>query len=120
RVLASPLTMATVAGSVAAGETVSPVLVLAPQESADPPAAEEPLTDAEATQLADMMRAVVTGGTGTELQEVPGPPVHAKTGSAEAGSGEDYRVDSWLMAYQDDLAVAVLVQGGGHGAGVAG
>ncbi|WP_277050366.1 penicillin-binding transpeptidase domain-containing protein [Ruania albidiflava] len=121
RVLGSPLTMATVAGSVAAADTLSPVLVLGPEEVADQPAAaEEPLTDDEATQLAEMMRAVVTGGTGTELQEVPGAPVHAKTGSAEAGSGEDYRVDSWMMAYQDDLAVAVLVQGGGHGAGVAG
>jgi len=121
RVLASPLTMATVAGSVAAGGAVSPVLVLAPEEVADrPTAADDALADAEAGQLADLMRAVVTGGTGTELLDVPGPPVHAKTGSAEAGSGEDYRVDSWMMAYQGDVAVAVLVQGGGHGAGVAG
>lgn len=126
RVLASPLAMAAVAASVAAGETVSPVLVLAPDQvadrraGADQPAAGEVLTGAEAAVLGDLMREVVTAGTGTGLQDVPGAPVHAKTGSAEAGSGEDYRVDSWMMAYQGDLAVAVLVQGGGHGAGVAG
>jgi cell division protein FtsI/penicillin-binding protein 2 len=66
------------------------------------------------------MRGVVTGGTATLLGEVPGEPVHAKSGSAEAGEGGDARVDSWMMAYRGDLAVAVMVQGGGHGSGVAG
>src|SRR5690606_30050215 len=116
-----PLAMATVAASVVAGERVTPRLVLGPEgladdgASADAPAA--PLTAEEAAVLSGYMRAVVGGGTGILLSDVPGEPVHAKTGSAEAGAGEDYRVDSWMIATQGDLAVAALVQGGGHGSG---
>ncbi|GAA4419521.1 penicillin-binding transpeptidase domain-containing protein [Georgenia halophila] len=121
-VLASPLAMATVAASIAAAETVTPTLVTGPEQVADAPSAVDaaPLTAKEADVLADYMRAVVTDGTATLLADVPGEPVHAKTGSAEAGEGEDFRVDSWMIAYQGDLAVAALVHGGGHGAGAAG
>lgn len=66
------------------------------------------------------MRAVVDEGTGILLSDVPGEPIHAKTGSAEVGEGDSYRVDSWMIAHQGDLAVAALVHGGGHGAGAAG
>ncbi|WP_345042012.1 penicillin-binding transpeptidase domain-containing protein [Georgenia daeguensis] len=123
-VLASPLAMATVAASVQAGAAVAPTLVLGPEEIADDPARVTappvPLTAEEADVLRGYMRGVVTGGTATLLAEVPGGPVHAKSGSAEAGEGGDARVDSWMMAYRGDLAVAVMVQGGGHGSGVAG
>ncbi|PFG40986.1 cell division protein FtsI/penicillin-binding protein 2 [Georgenia soli] len=122
-VLASPLAMATVAASVKAGAAVSPTLVLGPGDVADDPAAvaapASPLTVEEAEVLRGYMRGVVTGGTATLLGDVPGEPVHAKSGSAEAG-GDDARVDSWMTAYRGDLAVAVMVQGGGHGSGVAG
>ena len=124
-VLASPLAMATVAATIQAGEVVRPRLVVGPSELADegalasetPP---HPLTAEEAETLAELMRAVVETGTARLLQDVPGEPVHAKTGSAEAGEGDEYRVDSWMIAFQGDLAVAALVQGGGHGAGAAG
>jgi hypothetical protein len=123
-VLASPLAMATVAASVQAGAAVAPTLVLGPDEIADDAAGVDapasPLTAEEAEVLRGYMRGVVTGGTATLLGGVPGEPVHAKSGSAEAGEGEDARVDSWMMAYRGDLAVAVMVQGGGHGSGVAG
>lgn len=123
-VLASPLAMATVAASVAAGSTVTPTLVLGPAAVADDgaavPAPSVPLTADEAAVLQDYLAAVVDQGTGILLADIPGGPIHAKTGSAEAGSGEDARVDSWMTAYRSDLAVAVLVQGGGHGSGVAG
>lgn len=123
-VLASPLAMATVAASVQAGTAVAPTLVRGPDEIADDPAGvaapSAPLTAEEAEVLRGYMRGVVTGGTATLLAEVPGEPVHAKSGSAEAGEGGDARVDSWMMAYRGDLAVAVMVQGGGHGSGVAG
>ena len=78
------------------------------------------LTAEEAEVLSRYMRAVVEEGTGILLADVPGEPVHAKTGSAEAGEGQSYRVDSWMIATQGDLAVAVLVQGGGHGSIAAG
>lgn len=40
--------------------------------------------------------------------------------SAEAGDGDNCRVDSWMIAHQGNLAVAALVHGGSHGAGAAG
>lgn len=123
-VLASPLAMATVVATVAAGRTVTPTLLAGPAEVADDvaavPAPAVPLVTEEVAVLRDYLAAVVSDGTGILLADVPGEPVHAKTGSAEAGSGDDARVDSWLVAYQGDLAVAALVQGGGHGAGAAG
>ncbi|QDB79937.1 penicillin-binding protein [Georgenia wutianyii] len=122
-VLASPLTMATVAASVRAGAAVTPRLVLGPEEVADGAAATAPavpLTAEEAEVLSRYMRAVVEEGTGILLVDVPGEPVHAKTGSAEVGAGDSYRVDSWMIATQGDLAVAALVQGGGHGSIAAG
>lgn len=122
-VLASPLAMATVAASVQSGSTVTPTLVVGPDEvtaETGPVDPSVPLTADEAKVLQGDMAAVVTGGTGNLLADVPGTPVHAKTGSAEAGDGDEGRVDSWMMAYQDDLAIAVFVQGGGHGSGAAG
>ncbi|MGC0273588.1 penicillin-binding transpeptidase domain-containing protein [Pseudactinotalea sp. Z1739] len=89
-----------------------------PHNTADDPP--QPLTQEEADTLSTYMRSVVEEGTGIMLVDVPGEPVHAKSGSAEVGEGESCRVDSWMIAYQGDLAVAVLVHGGGHGAGAAG
>src|SRR5690606_36392791 len=80
RVLASPLAIATVAASVQAGRTVVPHL------GADTTATPEPavpLTETEAEQLRDLMRAVVTEGSGSFLADVPGQEVLAKTGTAE-------------------------------------
>src|SRR5690606_10446048 len=95
-VLASPLAMATGAATIQAGEVGRPRLVVGPSELADegalasetPP---HPLTAEEAETLAELMRAVVDTGTARLLQDVPGEPVHAKTGSAEAGEGDEYR-----------------------------
>ncbi|WP_127572124.1 penicillin-binding transpeptidase domain-containing protein [Georgenia faecalis] len=121
-VLASPLAMAVAAASISAGHTVTPTLVTGPEALADapsePPAT--PLTAEEAAALSGYMRAVVAEGTGILLADVPGEPIHAKTGSAEAGEGDAARVDSWMIAFRGDLAVAALVHGGGHGSGPAG
>ncbi|MDD9205421.1 penicillin-binding transpeptidase domain-containing protein, partial [Georgenia sp. 10Sc9-8] len=122
QVLASPLAVATMAASVADGAAVSPVLVVGPPEVADDPASApaQPLTTEEAEQLREMMRAVVQEGTGTQLADVPGPPVSAKTGTAESGSGDGARLDSWMVAFQGDLVVAVVVEAGGEGTQAAG
>lgn len=106
-VVASPLAMATVAASVAAGETVTPVLLPEIEQSAAPTAA--PLTSEESAALAAMMREVVTSGTSTILASVPGEPVHAKSGTAEFGAGEEAGTHGWMIAYQGDLAVAAFV-----------
>lgn len=115
-VLASPLAMATVAASVAAGHTVAPTLV-------EPAAAapESTLTADEAAVLQDLMRAVVEGGSGAFLGDVPGDPVGAKTGTAEyqADDGE-IRLHAWMIATQGDLAVAVFVEDGESGSRTAG
>jgi cell division protein FtsI/penicillin-binding protein 2 len=110
--------MATVVASVQGGRTVLPTLVRdVGVEQAD--VAE--LTGAEAGRLRDLLRGVVTGGSGALLADVPGPPVIAKTGTAEyvAGNG-DLRTHAWMVAAQGDLAVAVFVEDGPSGSGTAG
>lgn len=140
RVLASPLGMATVAASVAAGSTVTPRLVLdagdataaADDATADPsdaptPAAETetarphvPLTAAEAASLQTLMRAVVTEGGGSFLQDTPGGEVMAKSGTAQFGDAANLQNHVWMIAIQGDLAVAVFVDVGDYGSTTAG
>lgn len=119
KVLASPLAMATVVSSVVAGHTVVPWLVAGHTAQASPA---RPLSTAEAHALRSMMRAVVTTptGTGAGLADVPGPPVLAKTGTAEFGSKPPLDTHAWMVAGQGDLAVAVFVDRGKTGAGTAG
>jgi cell division protein FtsI/penicillin-binding protein 2 len=119
RIEASPLAMATVAASVAAGETVAPRLVLSPQP-AEPAEPEQPLTSDEGDQLRALMRAVVTDGSASFLADVPGPAVAAKTGTAEYGTALPLRTHAWMIAAQGDLAVAVLVADGVSGSRTAG
>jgi cell division protein FtsI/penicillin-binding protein 2 len=119
RVEASPLAMATLAASVSAGRTVVPRLVLQPR-TAEPATPEQPLTGAEARQLRQLMRAVVTQGSATFLADVPGPPVGAKTGTAEYGTDTPLRTHAWMIATHGDLAVAVLVADGESGSSTAG
>lgn len=124
-VLASPLSMATVVASVAAGHTVSPQLVhqdpgITP--SASPTASAEdtsiPLSAEEATQLQQMMRRVVTEGTLRLLRDVPGEPVIGKSGTAEYDS--ERNAHAWTIAAQGDLAIAAFVEDGSGGAQTAG
>ena len=118
KILASPMTMATVIASVQAGKTVLPTLIPSYDvEQGDVPA----LASGEAATLRELLRGVVTAGSGSLLADVPGPPVLAKTGTAEyvAGNGE-LRTHAWMIAAQGDLAVAVFVQDGDSGSGTAG
>ena len=66
------------------------------------------------------MRAVVTEGSGSALADVPGPPVLAKTGTAEFGDEEPLQTHAWMIGVQGDLAVAVFVDVGDSGSGTAG
>jgi cell division protein FtsI/penicillin-binding protein 2 len=116
KVETSPMTMAAVVASVAAGKTVIPHLVDGQQ--ATPKA--EPLTAQEARQLGEMMQAVVTEGSGRVLGNLPGPPVLAKTGTAEYGTSEPLKTHAWMIAAQGDLAVAVFVNDGKSGSATAG
>jgi cell division protein FtsI/penicillin-binding protein 2 len=118
KVLASPMAMATVLASVVAGKVVVPHLVddayAAPPEGVPAPSA------AEARQLQRLLRGVVTNGSGRGLADLPGPPVLAKTGTAEFGSGARLNTHAWMIGAQGDLAVAVFVGVGSSGSGTAG
>jgi cell division protein FtsI/penicillin-binding protein 2 len=118
RVLASPVALAAVAASVASGAAVVPHLVPDQEDvRADP---EEPLTETEAEQLRALMRGVVATGSGASLADVPGPPVMAKTGTAEFGDRQPPQTHAWMIAVQGDLAVAVFVELGESGSQTAG
>jgi cell division protein FtsI/penicillin-binding protein 2 len=118
KVLASPLAMATVAASVAAGQTVVPTLI----QGADtlPESDPAPLSEDEAGQLRTMMRAAVDYGSATFLGDVPGEPVGAKTGTAEYGTDDPPRTHGWMIAIQGDLAVAAFVEDAESGSHTAG
>ncbi|WP_436701109.1 penicillin-binding transpeptidase domain-containing protein [Nocardioides sp. BYT-33-1] len=118
KVLASPMAMATVIASVQAGHTVVPRLV--DQVDVAVPAEATPLAPGEADQLRAMLRQVVTEGSGRGLADLPGPPVLAKTGTAEYADGDAVRTHAWMVAAQGDLAVAVFVQTGESGSQTAG
>ncbi|KAA1427952.1 penicillin-binding transpeptidase domain-containing protein [Nocardioides antri] len=117
-VLASPMTMAAVIASVQQGELVVPRLVEQVEVSDHD---HTPLTGKEAAQLREMLRGVVTGGSGSQLADVPGEPVLAKTGTAEfVGAGGGLETHAWMVAAQGDLAVAVFVEVGESGSRTAG
>ena len=65
------------------------------------------------------MRGVVTDGTATNLKDVPGGPVHGKTGTAEFGNENPPKTRAWFVGYQGDVAFAVLVEEGKSGGTVA-
>jgi cell division protein FtsI/penicillin-binding protein 2 len=113
RILASPLQMAGVAATVAAGRWRAPRLA-----AGDPRRAAEPLPEAQAATLRELMRAVVTSGTGTALAGVGGEPA-GKSGTAEYGGGDPPPTHAWFIALRGDLALAVLVEGGRAGGTVA-
>ncbi|HET8960389.1 penicillin-binding transpeptidase domain-containing protein, partial [Nocardioides sp.] len=78
------------------------------------------LAGGEASQLRAMLRGVVTSGSGSLLADVPGPPVIAKTGTAEFERDGRLLTHAWMIAAQGDLAVAVFVDEGASGSGTAG
>ncbi len=116
QVLASPMSMAAVAASVSAGGTRLPYLI----KDQVPEQKGKPLTKAEAGQLRQLMRGVVTAGPGQFLQDVAGPDVIAKTGTAEYGTKAPLKTRAWMIAAQGDIAVAVFVADGKSGSSVAG
>jgi cell division protein FtsI/penicillin-binding protein 2 len=117
-ILASPMAMATVMASIQAGRTVVPKLVKSVKNSV--PDEATPLTDGEVTALRSMLRGVVTSGSGRGLLDLPGGPAIAKTGTAEFERDGKVLLHAWMVAAQDDIAVAVYVDEGESGSGTAG
>ncbi|MFB4288250.1 penicillin-binding transpeptidase domain-containing protein [Nonomuraea sp. ATR24] len=115
RVLASPLNMASVAAAVADGAWRPPRLVGADIAPGD---LRPRKLDADVVSaLRTLMPAVVTEGTAHAVR-FPGGTA-GKTGTAEYGSGKEPPAHSWFIGYKDDLAFAVIVEGGGAGSAVA-
>lgn len=117
-VLASPMAMATVLASIQAGRTVVPRLIETVPVEVPPEAT--PLAAGETEALRGLLRAVVTSGSGSGLLDVPGPPVLAKTGTAEFDLDGERLLHAWMVAAQGDLAVAVYVDVGESGSRTAG
>jgi cell division protein FtsI/penicillin-binding protein 2 len=123
KVLASPLSVATVSATVAAGRHHPTRLVTDPAP-ADLPAEGPELPTSAVTALRAMMREVVTEGTASAaqvgLRTLPGPPVYGKTGTAEFGTQDPPETHAWFTGYRGDIAFAAVVEGGGFGAKAAG
>ncbi|TDC44954.1 penicillin-binding protein 2 [Actinomadura sp. KC345] len=126
-VRATPLQMAMVAAAIAnEGKMMSPYLVekvRAKDQSelynASHKEYGQPLSEDHAEQLADMMRAVVTEGTATNLG---GMRIAGKTGTAEQGPGNPNA--RWFAGFspveKPRYAFAVMTEGPGGGASDAG
>jgi cell division protein FtsI/penicillin-binding protein 2 len=114
----SPVALAAAAAAVSRGSWKQPKLFaeLPPGAPAMPPG---PVTEEgkalksdSVSALRTMMREVVTSGTATALRDVPGDPVHAKTGTAEFDDNPAH-THAWTIGFQGDIAFAVFVENGG-------
>lgn len=109
----SPVAMAAATAAVARGQWQQPKLVLDPAPGKTAPAGPQ-LAATSVEPLRQMMREVVTAGTGVALKDIPGQPVHGKTGTAEY-DGNPAHTHAWFVGWQGDVAFAVFVEKGGSG-----
>jgi cell division protein FtsI/penicillin-binding protein 2 len=107
-VVFSPLGMATVASAIASGRVRLPQLV---QGAGDDSVAPTRLPATVAADLRQMMATVVTSGTAAGTGLPAG--THAKTGTAQYGTGSNLKIDGWLMGYDGDVAFAIVTQNTG-------
>ncbi|HEX7134166.1 MAG TPA: penicillin-binding transpeptidase domain-containing protein [Iamia sp.] len=115
-VQASPLAMAMVAATVAAGQWNPPHIVADPAPENPAPI---PLDPTAAGYLRTMMRQVTIDGTaGGAFAGVEGE-VFGKTGTSEFGSGEVLQTNAWFIGFRGDVAFCAFVEGGSAGASVA-
>lgn len=117
KVEASPFAVALASASVAGGRSLTPRLIIDPDNPKPKPG---PALDAEAVEaLRGLMRGVVTEGTGGAVLGIPGGDVAGKTGTAEFGTESPPQTHAWFTGFQGDIAFAVLVEDGGFGGEVA-
>jgi penicillin-binding protein A len=120
-VTATPLAMASVAQVIANhGIYRAPWLARLPKRDSDKSKPRRAVSPAIASDIADMMRAVVSYGTGTAASSAFAT-VNGKTGTAELGP--KIKSDAWFIGYAPaqapTVAVAVLIVHGGVGGRVA-
>ncbi|WP_254406489.1 penicillin-binding transpeptidase domain-containing protein, partial [Streptomyces sp. AC627_RSS907] len=109
---ANPLVMASATATAASGTFRMPLLVRegGTAREGEGPRTEELPSDVVRT-LRSLMRDTVTDGTAKVLADLPGE-VGAKTGTAEVT--EEGPNNGWLVAYDDEIAIACVVEGAQH------
>ena len=107
KVTASPFGMALVAATLAHGSVPAPTIVQGEPGVAD--STPEPLPSGVDQQVRAMMRETVTGGTASQLQDIP--DMLGKTGTAEYI--DDTHAHGWFVGIRGDLALAVFVSDAG-------
>ena len=113
-ILASPMVMATVIASVQQGRWWCRGWSRA--STSPRPRARRRSTEAEVDRAAvDAARRGHRRQRPRARSTCPGPPVIAKTGTAEFGTGDDLQTHAWMIAAQGDLAVCVFVEIGESG-----
>jgi peptidoglycan glycosyltransferase len=122
QVLASPLKIARVSASIAAGGTIAPLRWFADPDAEEVPAGSGPvaarfLATSQASRIGRAMREVVTQGNGRALRGHP-VPIAGKTGTAEVSEAAAH---SWFTGFapyggRDKIAFAVLIEHAGYGA----
>lgn len=115
KVTANPLQMATVAGAIEDGTWRPPHLVSSP--TVPQKVSAHKLPSGVDAQLKSMMAAVVSSGTAAG-KGLPSGTI-GKTGTAEYGTGPKPPTHAWFAAARGDVAMAVVVEGGGFGGDVA-
>jgi cell division protein FtsI/penicillin-binding protein 2 len=101
----SPLGMATVASAIDSGRARLPRLVTG---AADDRVKLTRIPADVLTDLRQMMLSVVESGTAAGTGLPAG--THAKTGTAQYGTGPNLKIDGWLMGYNGDIAFAIVTQ----------
>ncbi len=126
--LSTPLEMAMAAQGVAnGGRIMSPSLVDrietsqgAVVERSEPQVLSQALTEQEASALKELMKGVVSYGTGYGLADLP-YAIAGKTGTAEYDS--EGNAHAWFVGFSDtgnaDIVVAVILEGGQSGSDTA-
>ncbi|MFI6421348.1 penicillin-binding transpeptidase domain-containing protein [Streptomyces sp. NPDC050842] len=114
RLRTNPLAMASATATAVSGTFHQPLLVKGTEQ---PAVATKPLPSGVVKQVRSLMRDTVTDGSAKVLAGLPGE-VGAKTGTAEVT--EDGNNNGWLVAYDDEIAVACVVEGAESGSGSAG
>jgi cell division protein FtsI/penicillin-binding protein 2 len=109
-VLVTPFGQALMAATAANGAMPMPTLIRGTRTTVDQPVV--PRSAATASAVRTLMRAVVTDGTASKLQDAG--EVYAKTGTADFidTDGKD-RAHAWTVGYRGDLAFSVLIVAGG-------
>ncbi len=103
QVTASPFGMALLAAALAHGSVPSPTIVAG--RPGKPDRVPDPLPASVDDQVKSMMRETITGGTATQLQDIPG--MLGKTGTAEYI--DNTHAHGWFVGIDGDLALAVFI-----------